>query len=243
MGFMRFFNSENEIDFLSFKELAPAEATLIEPYLDAQADFVLDQKGVLSLRSPDASDEREKMSLDLHSQLEYHKRFFYKNSIYNQPLAKALGLKKGKERPIVLDATAGTLKDSCLMVSMGFKVIACERNPIAAALILNALKRCPIAELKFVFNNAVDVSKENESWDVVYFDPMYEQINKKAAARKEMRIFRDVVHADLDAKEVALKLKEMGKRIVIKRSSKAEPLVENPTMSFGSKSTIYDVFI
>ena len=72
---------------------------------------------------------------------------------------------------------------------------------------------------------------------------MYEQKNEKAAPRKEMRIFREVVQVDSDIVQVGSALRETNKRLVIKRSSKASPLIESPEISFGKKSTVYDVYI
>ncbi|MCO4753732.1 MAG: class I SAM-dependent methyltransferase [Bacteriovoracaceae bacterium] len=237
---MRFFNQKNEINFEEFKDILPEEASLVQAHLDSPGDFELDSNALLHLRGEFCSPIR----LDLDSQINYHKKFFYKNSVYNQPLAKALGIKKGKPRPRVLDATAGTLKDTMLILAMDCQVLACERSPFAQALIVNALKQTTnVSGLEFCAKAAQEIVKERLDYDTIYFDPMYEQKNDKAAPRKEMRIFREVISADLDAKDCANLLRETKKRLVIKRSSKAVPLLAGASMSFGQKSTIYDVYL
>lgn len=176
---------------------------------------------------------------NIESQLDYHKKFFFKNSIYKEPLAKAIGLKKGQIKPIIYDATAGMLGDSILIYSFGFKVHAFERNPIAYILSKNALS---LAESIFNLEFGL-ASTKIESSDVIYFDPMYEEKNDKTLPKKEMRIFREVVGVDSDAKIEAEKLKLLTKRLVIKRSTKANSLIENPSFSIKGKSTRYDIYL
>jgi hypothetical protein len=72
---------------------------------------------------------------------------------------------------------------------------------------------------------------------------MYEEKNSKAAPRKGMQLFRKHVGVDTDARQSAQKLQQLSSRLVIKRSVKASSLIENPSMSFGKKSTLYDVYL
>lgn len=185
-----------------------------------------------------------KINFDIDSMLNYHKLFFYKHSIYEQPLAKALGLKKGKNKPEVIDASAGTLKDSSLISSFGVEsLILFERNPLVAVLIEDAIRNSKESQrFKFHFGSILDSALDFTS-KVIYFDPMYEGKNSKAAPRKGMQLFRKHVGVDKDALESAKKMQKMCSRIVIKRSVKASPLLENPSMSFGKKSTVYDVYL
>jgi 16S rRNA (guanine1516-N2)-methyltransferase len=179
-------------------------------------------------------------------QLDYHKRFFYKNSIYKEPLAKALGIKKGESRPLVIDATAGTLHDSLLIYSFGAKVVAIERHPLVASNILSSLADIGLEGFAFYQGNAVEIIPTLiEVPDVIYFDPMYgENKNAKAAPKGEIQVFRELVGEDQDAVTNATLLKNLsGKRFVIKRSLKADPLLSGVSMSFSGKSTRYDVYL
>ena len=58
-----------------------------------------------------------------------------------QPLAKAVGIRKGQPRPHVLDATGGLGEDAWLLAAWGCTVVICERHPVVAALLADALRR------------------------------------------------------------------------------------------------------
>ena len=183
------------------------------------------------------------LSFELDKKLKYHRHYFYKNSIYKDPLARALGYKQGKEKPNILDATGGALSDSMLILSYGVNSLqVIERSPIVAILGSNALDNLNSELVKFHYGNVQDIKLQE--YDVAYYDPMYEQKNTKTSPKKEMSIFRDIVKADLDTVEVAKFLQiNCQERLVIKRSRKAEPLLEKPSYSIKGKSTCYDVYI
>ncbi len=235
---MQFFLNNIEINFSEFAQHFPDEAKILTDYLELPAKFEI-QEGVLAL----AFDQFNPISIDIEKILEHHKKFFYKHSLYKDPLARALGLKKGKSRPIVLDATAGLLGDSLLMYAYGpQQLICCERNPVVAALIVNAINRAKI-DIKFYFGEASAQAQLPEV-DVVFYDPMYKEKNVKAAPKKEMAIFRELVGEDTDSYEVARNLYSLAKeRLVIKRSNRATPLIEQPDHSIKGKSTSYDVYL
>ena len=248
---MRFFKNGREICFEEFALALPEESQVLGPLVSeklsqetgGKTEWEIDQSGTLFLKSEFSGPIRILPVKDLA----YHKSFFHKHSPYSQPLAKALGVKKGRPRPTVFDATAGTLKDSLLIVALGCQVVASDRSPVAQALIINALKFFPVQGLEFLPIDAKEALKTREDFDVLYYDPMYELKNEKAAPRKEMRIFRDLVGQDRDAKESAQIffefIKDQKKRLVIKRSSKSRPLLKAPAISFGQKSTLYDVYL
>lgn len=208
----------------------------LDNILDRTAGVEFDVDGDrIKLRSPYSKP----IFTHVTGELDYHKKFFFKNSIHKQPLAKALGLKKGKTLPEVWDVTAGMLSDTLLIYSIGFKVRAFERNPIAYILSKNSLALSDI-DIELSFLDAKDIK---EHCDVIYFDPMYEETNKKALPKKEMRIFREVVGVDQDAKETASCLRNQCQRLVIKRSVKGQPMLDFPSVTFEGKSTAYDVYL
>lgn len=180
--------------------------------------------------------------IDVDKKLRYHQQFFYKNSIYKQPLAKALGVKKDASFE-VLDATAGLMGDSLLMSSFGVRVTALERNPVVALLIVNALKNAQMdVKITFRHQSALDLNLR-EKYPVIFFDPMYGEKNSKAAPKKEMQVFRKLVGEDFDRIDVAKHLLNLTDRLVIKRSIKASSLLDRPTITFSGKSTCYDVYL
>ena len=186
---------------------------------------------------------------EIRDKLLKHQQFFYKNSPYKDPLARALGLKKGKAKPIVFDATAGALNDSMLIYSYGVKKLYLyERHPIVAMLIYNALRSVTelagYENIEFVHADVGHADQTLPVFDVGYFDPMYEEKNLKTAPKKEMLVFRNLIKGDTDRVFVANRLFEAcQQRLVIKRSNKASPLLPDPDITIKAKSTSYDVYL
>jgi 16S rRNA (guanine1516-N2)-methyltransferase len=232
---MKLFIDSLQVDLKQFSELEPVCGQIISTIAD---DF----DGEFHLRESQLIFKENnglELKINAKSELEYHKRYFFKNSLHKELLAKAIGIKKGKDKPKVLDCTGGTLKDSLLMYAFGIELIVCERNPVAASLISNAISQNRL-NMKFINDSCLS---ETFDADVAYFDPMYSHKNEKSLPKKEMRIFREVVGEDLDSLEVAQILKKNYKRLVIKRSTKAPFLIDSPSMSFTGKSTRYDVYL
>ncbi len=222
------------VDFKLFQELFPLEAGWIEPNLELYQDVILhiDETWKVGLVGVDFSA----FGLDLAKELSYHKRYFQKSSIYKENLARALGLKRGAKLK-VCDLTAGMLSDTALMLAMGIEVVAYERNALMAALIHQEVKKVAPVGLSFHYGECIKVDV-----DVYYFDPMYEQKNEKSAPKKQMMFLRQTVGVDQDAKDFALNISQRGKRLVIKRSKKADPLLKRPIHQVIGKSTCYDVY-
>ena len=170
-----------------------------------------------------------------------------------QPIAKAVGLKKGAT-PTVLDATAGLGRDAFVLASLGCEVTMIERSPIVAALLRDALARAELhgetaevtARMQLIEGDAIKgMEALVGQYDVVHLDPMYPHREKSAQVKKEMRLFRDLVGEDPDADrllEAALAC--AAKRVVVKRPRGAPPLGERkPSYTVDSKTTRYDVYV
>ncbi len=172
-----------------------------------------------------------------------------------QPLARAVGLKKGLN-PKVLDATAGLGRDAFVLATLGCKVQLLERSPVIAALLQDGLDRASqdaavgqiAARMELFSADAILFMrglKEAYRPDVVYLDPMYPHRKKSALVKKEMRVFRTLVGDDPDAAELLRAARECAlARVVVKRPAKAGFLGEaEPSMSIKSPNTRYDVYI
>jgi 16S rRNA (guanine1516-N2)-methyltransferase len=180
-----------------------------------------------------------------------------------QPLPRALG----RDSRTVLDATLGLGRDCVLIAAFGYTVIACERMPVVAALVDDALRHpnCPVnAEIRARITldprdarevisqtqhglpalPALHASHAKHSIDVVYIDPMFPP-KKKASAlpKKRIRILRSLVGDDDDAAALLETARAHVRRVVVKRADDAPELAPTPTMSFKGKSTRYDVYI
>ena len=172
-----------------------------------------------------------------------------------QPLARAVGLKKGRT-PAVLDATAGSGRDAFVLAALGCRVTLVERSPVIAALLEDALVRAAadaeaapvIARMTLVNAEAVEYMRalgEADCPDVVYLDPMYPHRRKTALVKKEMRMFRRVVGDDPDSPSLLKAgLAVARQRVVVKRPAAAPPIVgPAPTAAIQSPNTRYDLYI
>lgn len=170
-----------------------------------------------------------------------------------QFIARAVGV-KGKEKPMVIDATAGLGGDSFVLAYLGCKVLMLERSPVIAALLQDGLERASQdpsfvdISLNLICADAIGylqtVTEKNKP-DVIYLDPMFPERTKSALVKKEMRILRELVGEDLDAVELLkVALTVAKKRVVVKRPRLA-PCIEGPkpSLQFKGKSGRFDVYL
>ncbi|MEK7991270.1 MAG: class I SAM-dependent methyltransferase [Thiotrichaceae bacterium] len=188
----------------------------------------------------------------------------------NQPLPRAIGLKKHKHLK-VLDATAGLGRDGFILAVLGCHVTMLERSPILAALLTDGLRRLgQQPELTDIWQNMQLVHQSAQDYlqsldsahypDVIYLDPMYPHRQKSALVKKEMRFIRQVVGDDSDSLELlAVALQRAKQRVVVKRPKGAPVLSINneqltinnchkvrniqPHAQIQSKNTRYDIYL
>jgi 16S rRNA (guanine1516-N2)-methyltransferase len=81
--------------------------------------------------------------------------------------------------------------------------------------------------------------------DIVYLDPMFPHSKASAEAKKEMKLFRSLVGADLDEDELWVRADAIARcRIVVKRPAKAPPLAGRaPSYSLAGKANRFDVYV
>jgi 16S rRNA (guanine1516-N2)-methyltransferase len=204
-------------------------------------DYLYFSEGKLNFHSVDFG----LMSFDFEEIFSYHQRQQY--ALTKEPLARALGI-KGLAKPLIWDTTCGTGKDSLLIHYFGAKLVSFERHPAIYLLLVDALRRYPLA-FDLVFADASQLFKNFSPEmrpDVIYYDPMFPEkagSKKSALPRKEMRIFKEIVGLDLDSTEfLEWALKTARERVVVKRSLNAACIKENPTASYSGKSTRYDMY-
>lgn len=236
---MQIFFKDKEISLSEFSVKFPKEAEFLQGQTWDNLKLIISETGQFSYQKRGSDSLIEIPVLKI---LDYHKKYFYKHSIYREPLAKAIGLKPKILDFNIADATCGLMGDSLLLKAFGLKnLYTFERSPLAAALISNAITINHL-DLSFTFGEVP--ASLSKFFDVIYFDPMYHETNKKAAPKKEMLFLREFLGPDLDAKEKAQTLLEYSKkRLVIKRSLKATPLISGVHHTVRGKSTAYDVYI
>ena len=186
-----------------------------------------------------AFDGERWQSLDLAQTVHHHRPS--PKGFANEPLVKALGLIKSKPARVI-DASCGTAKDALQIWSFGVKVVAFERHPMVYALLWDGLRRAKIPNFELIFGDACE-QKFNAD-DIVFFDPMFEQTDKKKSLpRKEMQLFKSAVGQDSDQAQVLEKLLVSGcARVVVKRPLKLES-VPKPNHSIIGKTIKYDVYL
>ena len=178
-----------------------------------------------------------------------------------QPLAKAVGLKGGKN-PTIIDATAGLGRDAFVLACLGAQVMLIERSPILTALLEDGLGRASHdPALRAIVTERMNlVTADAIEWltklpieqhpDVVYMDPMYPHRNKSALVKKEMRVLRELVGDDDDASQLLHTALTCAKhRVTVKRPRTAPRLSgsilnnRKPNSTVESKNTRYDIYV
>jgi len=165
---------------------------------------------------------------------------------------------RSREDLSVLDATAGLGRDSFVLASRGFDVRMLERSPIVAALLADGLERARAAP-----SNIADIvarmslaqadataycSALTDAWqpDVIYLDPMFPAAQKSALAKKEMRLFQQLLHGEADDAAALLQSARARARlrVVVKRPLRAECLggVE-ASYTLAGKAVRFDVYV
>lgn len=238
----------NEL-IVSAKQLAINLSLPFAPINQDQIQLVMTEQRI-EIRSPDLGNP---IFIDFVAGKNAHRRQF--GGGRGQPLAKAIGLKKGAT-PSIIDATAGFGRDAFVLANLGCQIILIERNPLIATLIEDALNRAEddhdindvIKRMSLINNDAIDSLNNLEDKhrpDVIYMDPMYPNRDKSALVKKDMRLLHQLAGPDTDSdKLLTAACKIARKRVVVKRP-KLAPLVgdQKPATSIESKNTRYDIYL
>jgi 16S rRNA (guanine1516-N2)-methyltransferase len=160
-------------------------------------------------------------------------------------IAKAVGI-KGSYCPTVIDATAGLGQDAFTLASYGCQVVMLERSTVIAELLQDGLVHAKDLEVitnLTLYSGDAKVLLPTLQAEVVYLDPMYPDLGKSAAKRKEMRLFRKLVGDDTDVVELfEIAFRAANKRVVVKRPLKA-PELAKASFSCSGKTVRFDVYL
>lgn len=218
--------------------IAPASETLAQVQVSTDC---------IALQIPELG---KPITIDFASGKYDHRRKF--GGGRGQPLAKAIGLKKG-QTPSVIDATAGFARDAFVLASLGCQVIMLEQSAVMSLMIEQALKQGLtndeiadiVQRLSIHHCNAVDyLTQLNTLPDVIYLDPMYPCREKSALVKKEMQLLHQLIGPDLNSDDLlTVAQKKALKRVVVKRPKGAEYVGEQkPSVSIESKNTRFDIY-
>lgn len=170
----------------------------------------------------------------------------------SDPLVRAIG----RRAKTVLDATAGWGADAAHLARAGYAVIAVEKHPVVAALLVYAHARCRDEALRerlsIIHDDSItylEAAANCPRPDVVYLDPMYPPSAKSAAAKKPLTILR-MLAAPTDTTDpaddceplFAQALRRATQRVVIKRPRRAPPLYPGRSGEIGGKLVRFDIY-
>ncbi len=168
-------------------------------------------------------------------------------------LRRAVGTVGGRA-PEVLDATAGLGTDAYVLASAGCRVAMCERHPVVATLLLDALSRARSASGKLAAIAArmslrvcdAHLLLPDTRFDVVYLDPMFPLRRKVALTKKSARALwalASTVESAQDDALLALALRSARYRVVVKRPLRSPPLSGHPPAhSLRGKLVRFDIY-
>lgn len=177
----------------------------------------------------------------------------WRSATRNDILAKAIGIKKGVST--ICDATCGFGHDAFFLSTFkGVEITACERNPVAAELVIDALNRASDAgrfdqtPLYFHYGDAREfLSSRPLEFDAIYLDPMYPRpANATAKPKKEMLIFSELVGKDADSEALfEAAWAAAKKRVVVKRADDAPEITQarKPDYVVPGKTVRFDIYL
>ena len=151
----------------------------------------------------------------------------------------------------MLDATAGLGRDSALLAASGCRVVSLERAPLLHALLQDAIARA--AHLPFTRHMQLQqadaigfLQASDQTFDVIYLDPMFADQTGKAQVKKELMWMRQLLAVPAPEEEqmlLHLARQKAGRRVVVKRAAKAQPLANvAPTASIKGKAVRFDIY-
>ena len=172
-----------------------------------------------------------------------------KRANHEKLIKKALGK---SDRPLnILDCTAGMLQDTLLFLTLGHKVTALEQSKILFYLLRDALRRSDdqdiFEKLDLLHTNACSYAAQAKNFDVVYFDPMYPSTKKNALTSGKLDYIAKILEIESinnnSLEDFELLQLIPAKKMVVKRSIKAEPFSNQINYQVAGKTTRFDVYI
>ena len=174
------------------------------------------------------------------------------NNLRNELLVKAAKIKEKNENLNAIDATAGLGEDSLLLAAAGFNVKLYEKNPIIAALLIDALDRAKslpdlaeiIKRMEVIEENSINAMKNiNEKVDIILLDPMFPERTKSGLVKKKFQILHEIeTPCNNEVELINAALAVNTHKVIIKRPLKGEYLAEiKPSYSIKGKAIRYDV--
>ena len=165
-------------------------------------------------------------------------------------LKKAIGK---TDRPLrILDATAGLLGDSMIMLALGHSVTAYEQSKILYTMLnyqLNQLSETDSNSLNFklINSNVCETNFNEKSFDVIYFDPMYPEDKASSARRSDLKKINSILEIEglaSDPESTFTYLRSIPKtKLIVKRPLKIDAFKGSINYQITGKSVRFDIYL
>ena len=165
-------------------------------------------------------------------------------------LKKAIGK---TDQPLrILDATAGLLGDSMIMLALGHSVTAYEQSKILYTILNNQLNQLPktdsnLLNFKLINSNVCETNFNEKSFDVIYFDPMYPEGKASSARRSDLKKINSILEIEglaSDPESTFTYLRSMPKtKLIVKRPLKVDPFEGSINYQITGKSVRFDIYL
>ena len=167
-------------------------------------------------------------------------------------LGRAVGLKADR-KPLIWDATGGLGRDAFVLADLGCEVTLCERMPVLAWLLDQAVQAAAVSGVDQIRAAAARMSvlavdsktQRTPAGTVIYLDPMFPERKKAAAVKKEAAMLQHLADPGDDCEALwQWAWDQPVERIVVKRPLRAPILGHiRPAHTLKGKSVRFDVFI
>lgn len=167
------------------------------------------------------------------------------------PIVRALGPVSG----VAIDATAGLGGDAMALAAAGWRVIACERNPIVAWLLEEGLREASMASSLAAAAAAVELrgidalelldelAASGARVGALLLDPMFPRDpRRRALPPKEAQLLRALVAEDPQAERLLAAARAVAGRVAVKRPPHAPPLAAGSVGAIRSKLLRIDLY-
>lgn len=191
--------------------------------------------------------ERVKVAVRFDSAAMQHRR----KGGHNEILGRAVGLKADR-KPLIWDATGGLGRDAFVLADLGCEVTLCERVPVLAWLLDQAVQAAAVSGADQVREAAERMSVlagdsktlRAPAGTVIYLDPMFPERKKAAAVKKEAVMLQRLADQTDDSESLwEWAWDQPVERIVVKRPLRAPILGHiRPAHTLRGKSVRFDVF-
>ena len=170
---------------------------------------------------------------------------------HNEMLGRAVGLKADR-KPLIWDATGGLGRDAFVLADLGCEVTLCERVPVLAWLLEQAVQAATVSgvdQVRAAAERMVVQAGDSKmlrapAKTVIYLDPMFPERKKAAAVKKEAAMLQHLADQADDSESLwQWAWDQPVERIVVKRPLRA-PILGNirPAHTLKGKSVRFDVF-